>query len=282
MYKNLLLLCDAHAGIPAAIGPAMQLAGKYGASVTVCTLLSEEVVPIAAAAIDAPVAVAPEIRIDKEQIRHLREKAAGWRDKITGFAERYGTAVDWRELVGDIETLSSRCAKFARLYDLCLFDGPREDEGVEWTVIMEELIRNSGRPCLVVPHAFKGETFAANVQICWDGSAPASRAVHDVLPLLKAADKALIVEMGEAETRDEASAQKLRAHLKDHGIDAAMHAIAAQDETSADTLAAHADDEDCDLLVMGAFNQGWLRRLVFGSVTDQTIQDPKLPVFISR
>lgn len=282
MFKDILAVCDPHEELPASAVLALDLAEAQGARVTVNHLIFEHLAPIAASAVGAPVEVAPDIHTTKEEMQELRERAEACSRKLRRRADQRGISVDWRRDEGVVDQLAEKAAMLARVHDLCIVDGPNGDEGVDWMAVLEELIRSSGRPCLVLPRAAASSQLNGTVQICWDGSASASRAAHDALPLLKSADKVLIVRLGEDDGQAQASVKKLRAHLERHGVDADVHELAAEVASVAERLADHAMKEGCDMLVMGAYNASWLRRLVFGSVTDETIKNPMQAVFVSH
>jgi hypothetical protein len=79
----------------------------------------------------------------------------------------------------------------ARLRDLTIFPVNTADPGQR--SLIEELIFESGRPVLLLPEGATRElpTSLDTVVVAWDYSRPATRAVADALPLLKAAKRSM-------------------------------------------------------------------------------------------
>lgn len=282
MFKDYLVACDTRAGFAASLSLGLKFASSGTGHVTACQLIVEEIEPAATAAVTTPVAVAPAIHRDEEAITQLRRRASELRSEIGKRADAANVSVDWHREEGAVDLLAARTMALARVHDVSILDGPQSDDETEWTTFLERMVRECGRPCLVVPHAYDCDRFGENIQINWDGSRSAARAVHDALPLLKHAGSVSIVEKGSQPDQEGCSGEKLDAHLQRHGVNAAVHKLSSTDEPVAQTLADHANSEGCDLIVMGAYSQSWLRRFVLGSVTDKTIQNLQIPVFTAH
>ncbi|MGH1574168.1 universal stress protein [Methylobacterium sp. P31] len=168
----------------------------------------------------------------------------------------------------------------ARLYDLCVIDAEPDaltgDRG-----LIEVLLFDSGRPLIVVP---RGGTFAARrILVAWDGSAQATRALHDALPLLKQADAVEIVSVvGEKDLSESLPGAEIAPSLAHHDVPVTVVDLVAEDGDVAETLRKHATLSCADMIVMGAFVHSRLRELVWGGVTQALLRSCPVPLFLSR
>lgn len=282
MYKEILVVCDAQAESRASVRLALNLAADINGRITVCYLVPEEVTPVSVPAVGSPMAISPEIRLNSWQMDGLRATAEARRSEVSMLAADKNVSLQWHQEEGGFDYLAAKMSFLARIHDVCIVDGPRSGNVSGWTGVVKELIRNGGRPCFIIPRGYEGDRLASNVQICWNGSAFASRAVHDALPMLKVADKTIIVEMDEDSEGEVSSVKHIQLHLERHGVAAHAHKISSGEASVAEGLVDHAVDEDCSLLVMGMNSRPWLGRLMFGSVIDESVKDPRLPIFTSN
>ncbi|QJP15674.1 universal stress protein [Starkeya sp. ORNL1] len=168
----------------------------------------------------------------------------------------------------------------ARLNDLAVLDSERSPLSADRGLI-EAALFESGRPVIVVPHGVT-EFAARRVLVAWDGSARASRAVHDALPFLKAADHVEIVRVtGEKDLSGAISGAEVVPYLETHEVRATMTSLAAEGGDVAETLRRHATDGAFDMIVMGAFVHSWMRQMVLGGVTRSLLDASPVPLFLS-
>ena len=140
----------------------------------------------------------------------------------------------------------------------------------------------AGRPILIVPYAGKFTAKWKRIMVAWDSSRAATRAVHDALAFMKAADQVDIVcvDADQSEGRDPGA--DIAAHLAQHGITAKAHHMTRGSLTTAETLNAAASDMDSQLLVMGAYGHTRLTEIVFGGVSRNLLQHMTLPILMSH
>ncbi|MHB2208761.1 universal stress protein [Methylobacterium sp. CM6257] len=168
----------------------------------------------------------------------------------------------------------------ARLHDLAVIDAEPDamtgDRG-----LIEVLLFDSGRPQIVVP---RGGAFAARrILVAWDGSAQATRALHDALPFLKQADAVEIVSVvGEKDLSESLPGAEIAPSLAHHDVPVTVVDLVAEDGDVAETLRKHATLSCADMIVMGAFVHSRLRELVWGGVTQALLRSCPVPLFLSR
>lgn len=111
-------------------------------------------------------------------------------------AEDFGA--EWRLVKSQSETAVERIVESAQCADLVVM--PAADPDVQNNAhahLLEAVIRDAGRPVLVVPKDFKADTLGQVVLIGWNGTREAVRAAHDALTLLIEGDSAYIVRIND-------------------------------------------------------------------------------------
>jgi len=151
--------------------------------------------------------------------------------------------------------------------------------------IPERVALESGQPVLVVPYAGSFASVGRRILIAWNGSPQAARAVRDALPLLKRAEKVMVLTLNPAglgkgeETRP---GDRLLAHLRRHGIEAESHELTADHISAEDFILSRAVDEGADLIVMGAYGHSRAREVVLGGATRGMFKHMTMPVLMSH
>jgi nucleotide-binding universal stress UspA family protein len=147
----------------------------------------------------------------------------------------------------------------------------------DMTETVARLIRENARPVLVTS---EGEWTGDTALVCYDGSVPASRAMHMFVLLGLAHDREVhlvsVAGTKEAANARLASAEKL---FIAHEVPVHLHGTAA-DVDAADIILAQVDALRPALLVMGAFGHTGLRELFLGSATRTLLHQCDTPMFI--
>ena len=149
--------------------------------------------------------------------------------------------------------------------------------------LVEAVLFGSGRPVLLVPPgapAFSGRM----VVVGWDATRSATRALHDALPLLTKARKAVIISLSDDKVfRLPESGPEVCRYLERWGIDASFDAPKRKQDKIGNELLLHAKRLEADLLVMGGFGHAREREFLFGSATRDIFQSHlELPVLMSH
>ena len=163
----------------------------------------------------------------------------------------------------------------ARLRDLSVFPIKAEDQGQQ--SLVEALIFESGRPVLLLPEAATRQLSSSfnRVAVAWDYSRPATRAVADGLPMLRAAKYVHVVTVvDEKHLHKPGSGAELCKHLAGHGVEVTFHKIQAKGRAIGDVLEAFAVERSIDLLVMGAYGHSRLREFILGGATKHVLTYP--------
>ncbi|MDW8398663.1 MAG: universal stress protein [Acetobacteraceae bacterium] len=194
--------------------------------------------------------------------------------------ERDGIAHEWRVAEGMTAEHVTLAARYADLVVL----GQADPEAAEGGAAMplDDVIFFSGRPVLVVPYAGTFGDVGRRVLVGWKAGREASRAVHDALPLLAAAEKVTVLSVNPGGPADHLPGAAICRHLARHGITAEASRLDSAEVADGDVLLNAAADLGADLLVAGAYGHSRLRELVLGGVTRTLLQRMTLPVLFSH
>jgi len=180
------------------------------------------------------------------------------------------------QLVGD------EFGRLARRFDLAVIAQP-EPTGPDYAQdVITSALFGSGRPVFALPPGFTGPATLKKAMICWDGGAPAAKALAESLPLLAGAEAVEIVcvKDDDGAPSQPTGAEMLR-HLERHGVAAALREISTTEDEGA-VLLTYAAESGADFLIMGAYGHWRLRELIFGGTTQTVLAESPLPVFMAH
>ncbi len=271
--KDILVHVDTQPGSEDRIAFAASLAKKTKAHLTGLHVKADVVIPVT----ENDVIVPESLIEDQERVIELQAQAA---------KNQFDGAVSANEIKGEWRTAHGLAADVLRHHahatDLIIV-GQQHPDATDAQDVPEGVLQDTGCPTLIVPYAGVGRTFAENVMVAWDDSAPAARAVHDSLALI---GKASRVEIVSIRAKDEASdgdpCAEICAHLRRHGVKAEGTTLYKNGSKVSDILLAHAADNGCDLLVMGSYGHSRWREFIFGGVTEDMLEKTMIPIFTSH
>lgn len=170
----------------------------------------------------------------------------------------------------------------ARLYD-CTILPSVEDYGGLQVPVVEEVLFGSGRPLIVLPIDRDLPSSKDNIVfVAWDGSRPATRAVHDAMPIMQQAALVEVITITEEKPLDQLpTGQDLVRHLKAHDVNARYGEVRFDGKPIGEQIMHEAVRFDAGLLIMGAYGHSRLRQIVFGGATRSVLKTPLLPVLLS-
>lgn len=278
MYQDLLVPMTATPGDAAALDAALALARGVDARVTVLELIN---LPMPSA---NPWGLMPDIALGDV---YSRRRAQGEVDAARRREQLAGTGVDCEvRLVEALFTEPPRqAARLAHAADLVVVAGAA-DGGVDASVAHDfaaALLLESGRPVLVVPPGANGPVAGAGVLLAWHPGAEAARAMHDAMPLLRAASRVHVVAVDPVQGPEGADAlDDVATHLARHGVHAEVVVREARGRPVAQVLVEHARAMPAGLLVAGGYGHSRLREWVMGGVTRELLLSSPLPVLFSH
>ena len=188
-----------------------------------------------------------------------------------------GPSVSWTEEIGREEEVTARRG---RLVDLVVVGRPTPETDVALRLTLNAAIRETGRPVLVVPPEMPA-TIGQRVAIAWNGSTEAARAVNGTLQLISRAKEVFVLTV-EADGSFAGIAGELADYLAWHGVKATPRAFPLAERGGGEEVLNQCKEVGADLLIMGAYTQNRVRRLILGGVTGVVLTAATLPVIMAR
>jgi len=203
------------------------------------------------------------------------------RAEATFRAHSSGLRTEWL----GVESIPARAlARLSRCADLIVAGGaPLKMRDSNLTADTAELVMLSGRPVLVAPPAgakYRGDA----VVVAWKDTRESRRAVADGLPLLKAAEEVVVLEVCEVGSLEDASVNTTDVvhYLRRHGVTARGKTVAANSTLVATAIENEARTIGADLIVAGAYGHSRLGEWAFGGVTHDLLHRPERFVLLSH
>lgn len=193
---------------------------------------------------------------------------------------------EWRHQKTDPSDARDRFLDNARAADLIILsqDDPTNKQH-DSDAIRESLIRDSGRPVLVLPFGKAVSEIGNRVVIGWSATREAARAAHDAVPLMVPGAPVHILIVGRSEEADVTSrstAHDLAASLARCGLKPEVVHRTSSGSTVAETLAQVAFETGADLIVTGAFGHSRFYDFIVGAATRELLKDMQKPVLFSK
>jgi nucleotide-binding universal stress UspA family protein len=268
-FKELLVHIGAEPSAEVRLGLALSLAEVSGASVTGLHVIRPlDVQPYVMGPIPMEI-----IELDRNR---RTEEAETARTQAVTLADRRGVGLEVRLEEGIPETVLQVHARYTDL--VILGQGSEDDEGL----LVGDVLIGSGRPVLVVPRVGNFNAPFRRIMIAWNGTREATRAVHDALPLLVAADRVDVVVFNSNQPGNGLPGQDIAKHLAHHGVTVNAIADTVPDLTIGEAILSRLTDLESDLLVMGGYGHSRLREFVFGGATSDVLRSMTVPTFMSH
>ena len=122
------------------------------------------------------------------------------------------------------------------------------------------------------------------VLIAWKGTREAVRAVRDALPILRAAQRVVLIEVADDAPPNDAqriALLEVQAWLNRHDVESEVRLESGAD-AAGDVLLSRASDFESDLIVMGAYGHSRVREWVLGGVTRHLLNHMTVPTLMSH
>ena len=188
-----------------------------------------------------------------------------------------GVVVGWQEMEG-LE--GQVIGDHGRVFDLIVIGREFGHPWMDWHVMVEAALFESGRPVILAPER-PGEGLGENVVIAWNNSTETARTVAFAMPLLAGASVVTIVGVRgwgvPGPTADE-----LCGHLVRNGISASARIIESDSRSPGEVVLDECAALGADLLVKGAYTQSRLRQLIFGGATRHIMMNAQIPVILAH
>jgi nucleotide-binding universal stress UspA family protein len=148
----------------------------------------------------------------------------------------------------------------------------------------EHLVKNAGRPVLVVPYAGSFETAGDRVMIAWRTGRESTRSLGDALPLLERAEYVSIVGIDANAIHSDGNREitSVCNYLAKHEVAAEAHHKYAGDLSIGDTILNLACEKAVNLLVMGACALNRRGSLDFSPIARHVLKHLTVPALFSH
>lgn len=192
---------------------------------------------------------------------------------------------EWRLLKCESETTAERIVESARCADIVLMAAARADDDSSAHInLVETVIRDAGRPVVLVPAGFDADTLGTSILIGWNGTREAARAAHDALSVLQDGDTAHILRVNDSshDSDRDSTTHDLAAAFARHGIDTTLVRKTWEKPGVAAALNREAFEKGADMIAIGAFGHSRAYDFVIGAATRDLLRQTKVPVMFSR
>lgn len=279
MFKDLFMPATGAAGQSETLETALALAAHEDAHLAVMVAVDT---PRAVAWETYPAAYYRQLQDEAEQ------RAAHQADALRERLRR--ETLSWEVRVADavLQQPTRTAALHAAHADLALLPAPRAGQPQRRALeqYFVDLLMESGRPLLTVPPGHAQASWPLQrIMVAWRPGAPAARALHDALPLLRRA-AAVDVVMIDPQVGDLGDGQQpgadIATHLARHGLQVEVVALPEAGESAAAALLRHARERDAELIVSGGYSHSRYREQVLGGVTRELLLNAEVPVLFSH
>jgi nucleotide-binding universal stress UspA family protein len=196
----------------------------------------------------------------------------------------------WHVADREIE-VAGVAARFCRYADLAILGQPDPSENRAPPDLAAQVLLESGRPVLIVPSVGHYPDAGRRVLVAWNGSRESSRALNDAIPMIREAEKVLVVDLKTpraAGRKDERQQTSILRHLQSHGIEAERERTIVTDDASdksgidvLNTVLNRTSDFGADLVVMGARGKHGVPFPRAGRATRKSLESMIAPVLLS-
>lgn len=212
---------------------------------------------------------------DSEAIEKIFAKHTANEDFVSEFRLVHAEAV----------TAGERMVECARAADLVIMaQEDKEHDRYDQRHAQIQVIRESGRPVIVVPLEYDGPGIGSTLLLGWSDTREAARAAHDLLGLADANANLTVLRVGKApqDALSDGDAIDVVEMFARHGLKTTLEYREPMGLSIADVLNKMAFEMGADLIATGAFGHSRAYDFVIGATTHALLKDQKLPVLFSK
>ncbi len=188
-----------------------------------------------------------------------------------------GVTAGWRETEG-LE--GQVVGDYGRLFDLIVIGRNFGQPWIDWSVMCEAALFETGRPVLVAASQTP-PTIGERIVVAWNGSTETARCIAMSMPLLERAQSVVVLTIEGWQVPGPSGAQ-VAAHLKRNGIPASAKNVESGTRSVGEAILDETKEFNADLIVKGAYTHSRLRQLVFGGATRHLLHNTPIPLFMAH
>jgi nucleotide-binding universal stress UspA family protein len=278
-WKDILVVVAEAEGDEAAISLAGALAKQCDAHLSAAFLT-----PLP----DEPLAYEPTVvaGVWAELLNRARQEAEAERKRVETRLKALSQPCELRDAEALSRDLGRVAAVHARYADVAVLSRPSDGVGGELREeIVEGVLFHSGRPALIAPPGWNGDSIGKRVVVAWDASREATRALSEADDLLVFAEQVTVLTV-DAKPKmfghgDQPGAN-IAAHLSRRGLATEVRNVDGLGRAPALAILEEAASLGADLVVMGGYAHSRLRDLVFGGATKDMLRAATVPVLMAH
>lgn len=234
---------------------------------------------------DIPMTYYAEVAADAWLVvqRQAEQDAAALEARLKARLNKAGSNAELRR-VDIVSGEEGRIAALHARYADATIIGWSSDGGTSRQKTMfEGALFNSGRPVILVPESFTTRGAPRNILVAWSGERESARAVHDAMPLLKAATQVRVVVVDNGSPVSEKNpGDDVARHLARHDITVDVKYVPSGRELVYKVLLNEARYFGADMLVMGGYGHSRTGEWLFGGVTRDMLGAVEIPLLMSH
>ncbi len=188
-----------------------------------------------------------------------------------------GVTAGWRETEG-LE--GQVIGDYGRLFDLIVIGRNFGQPWIDWSVMCEAALFETGRPVLVAGSQMPS-SIGERIVVAWNGSTETARCIALSMPFLERADSVVVLTV-EGWQVPGPGGDQVSAHLQRNGITATARAVASGSRSVGEAILDETKDLNADLIVKGAYTHSRLRQLVFGGATRHLLNNTPIPLLMAH
>lgn len=192
---------------------------------------------------------------------------------------------EFRLVKAEASSANQRMVESARGADLVIMshEDRNADRGDQRNA-QADVIRNSGRPVIVVPLDYEGPEIGSNVVLGWSDTREATRAAHDLLIVAENGASVTVLRVGgeASDALSDSDGIDLSEALSRHRLKPTLERRDPVGHSVAEVLNQTAFEKGADLIVTGAFGHSRAYDFVLGATTYALLKEAKLPVLFSK
>lgn len=192
---------------------------------------------------------------------------------------------EFRLVRAEAQSAAERMIESARASDLVIMaHEDKNSDRFDQRHAQSQVIRESGRPVIIVPLDYEGPEIGENILLGWSDTREAARAAHDLLMVADEATQLTVLRVGgkAQDALKDADALDLANMFARHGLITTLEHREALGESIAEVLNTVAFEKGADLIVTGAFGHSRTYDFVIGAATYGLMRDQKYPVMFSK
>jgi len=184
------------------------------------------------------------------------------------------------EIIEETDSAESRLLTHAWRSDLLVLGRPAHEDLMPYYLI-ETLLLGSGRPILIAPDSHPAQR-SDTIVVGWQETPAAARALTAALPLMKCAQRVVLINVGEPHSATPHDLDQVAAQLSWHGVFAEVRHLTATPKSASQVLLQGASDLNPEILVVGGYSHRPLQEMIFGGVTRALIAQAETPIFMMQ